>query len=173
MTLATVLLGVLADGPAHGYDLKASYDARFPGTKSLAYGQVYAALAALEKRGEVETVATATGKGPERTTYAITESGQRALAEWLSQTEPAGGYAADELVRKVVTALHLGDDADGFLARQRAVHLAAMRSLTRELADVTDVARRIAIDHTLSHLDADLRWLDSSRQRVAERTPSS
>ena len=45
MSVQHVLMGVLAEGPAHGYDLKRAYDERFPGAKTLAYGQVYAAAA--------------------------------------------------------------------------------------------------------------------------------
>lgn len=171
MTLAHVVLGVLAGGPAHGYDLKRAYDARFPGTKPLAYGQVYATLGRLQRDGHVEEAEVVQDKGPERIVYAITDSGEQELRSWLETTEQAGGYAADELVRKTVTALHLGSDAEGFLQRQRAVHLDALRVLTREQGSSTDVGRRIALDHTIAHLDADLRWLESARERVAaERT---
>ena len=44
----------------------------FPGAKPLAYGQVYAALAKLERDGLVEIAETARDGGPERTTYALT-----------------------------------------------------------------------------------------------------
>ena len=71
MSLGMVLLGVLADGPAHGYDLKKVYDDRFPSARPLAYGQVYATLGRLERDGLVETVETAQGAGPERTVYAL------------------------------------------------------------------------------------------------------
>jgi DNA-binding PadR family transcriptional regulator len=38
MSVAHVLLGVLAEGAAHGYDLKRAHDAWFPSAKPLAYG---------------------------------------------------------------------------------------------------------------------------------------
>ena len=167
MSAAHVLLGVLADGPAHGYDLKREHDARLPGAKELPYGQVYAALQRLERDGLVEVAETTSEGGPERTVYAITGPGRAELAAWLETTEPAGPYAADELVRKVVTALRLGADAAGFLKRQRVVHLARMKELLAQLDATTDVAGRIAIDHTISHLDADLRWLEAAVTRVA------
>ena len=49
MSLGTVILGVLADGPAHGYYLKREHDDRFPSARPLAYGQVYATLGRLER----------------------------------------------------------------------------------------------------------------------------
>jgi DNA-binding PadR family transcriptional regulator len=167
MSVGHVLLGVLADGPAHGYDLKRAHDARFPGAKELPYGQVYAALQRLERDGLVEVAETTREGGPDRTVYAIRPAGRDELDGWLESAEPAGPYAADELVRKVVIALGLGADAAGFLARQRAVHLARMKELLAELGTTTDLAGRIAVDHTITHLDADLRWLEAAATRVA------
>lgn len=167
MSIGHVLLGVLAEGPAHGYDLKREYDARFPSAKPLAYGQVYSSLSRLERDGLVEVAETTRDGGPERTTYALTSGGRESLRAWLEQTEPAGPYAADDLVRKTVTALRLGADAAGFLREQRAVHLARMRDLVAQQRDAGDTNARIAIDHTIFHLDADLKWLETAADRVA------
>lgn len=167
MSVSHVLLGVLADGPAHGYDLKREHDARFPGAKELAYGQVYAALQRLERDGFVEVVETLRGSGPERVVFALTDAGRAELEEWLGGCEPAGPYAADELVRKAVTALRLGADARDFLERQRVVHLARMRELLAVQRGADDAAGRIAADHTVFHLDADLKWLEAAAERVA------
>lgn len=167
MSIAYVLMGILARGPAHGYDLKHEHDLRFPGAKPLAYGQVYSTLARLERDGFAETVETSQAGGPERTTYALTAAGQKALADWLAHAEPAGPYPADDLVRKAVTALHAGEDAAGFLARQREAHLTRMRELVATQSSLREPAARIAIDHTIYHLDADLRWLETAAARVA------
>lgn len=170
MSVSRVLLGILAENPAHGYDLKQAHDRRFPGAKPLAFGQVYAALATLEKEELVEVVDRAREAGPDRTTYAITGAGREALAAWLSATEPAGPYSADELVRKTVTALRLGRDAAGFLAAQRQVHLGALKELLNLQASTDDVAARIVVDHAVEHLDADLRWLETATARVGPAT---
>ena len=86
MSLGTVLLGVLASGPAHGYDLKRAHDSRFPAARPLAYGQVYATLARLQRDGLVEAVETRQDAGPERTVYALTPAGHDDLARWLEET---------------------------------------------------------------------------------------
>jgi DNA-binding PadR family transcriptional regulator len=170
MSVPRVVLGILTEGPAHGYDIKLAHDRRFPGARPLAFGQVYAALAKLEKDGLVEVVERVREAGPDRTTYAITDVGRDALAGWLSLPEPAGPYAADDLVRKTVTALRLGRDAAGFLAGQRQVHLDAMKSLLDLQSSTDDVAARIVIDHAVEHLDADLRWLETAADRVGSST---
>lgn len=166
MSVGHVLLGVLAEGPAHGYDLKHAHDERYPGAKQLAFGQVYAALAKLEKDGFVAVVETTRGSGPDRTTYALTPAGKAALGSWLAEVEPAGPYAADELVRKTVTALRLGRDATEYLARQREAHLAEMRRLVALQESTDEVEARVVIDHAVEHVDADLRWLSNAAVRV-------
>jgi DNA-binding PadR family transcriptional regulator len=159
-------MGVLAEGPAHGYDIKRAHDARFPGAKPLAFGQVYQSLGKLERDGLVEVAEMTQDGGPERTTYSLTVEGQGHLSGWLDQPEPAGPYAADELVRKTVTALRTGADAGGFLTKQRSIHLAKMRELLDLQSTQVDTDARIAIDHTIAHLDADLRWLETAAARV-------
>jgi DNA-binding PadR family transcriptional regulator len=162
-----VVLGVLSERPAHGYDLKRAHDDRFPSARPLAFGQVYATLSRLERDALVERAETTRGAGPERAAYAITEKGRAELAVWLDAVEAPGPYPAEELVRKAITSLHLGADAGSFLARQRAAHLAAMRRLALDRAETAELGARLAMDHTLAHLDADLRWLEETRDRVA------
>lgn len=169
MAIGHVLLGILERGAGHGYDLKRVHDERFPSAKPLAYGQVYAALAKLASDGLVEVAETQQEGGPERTTYAITPAGLQTLESWLATTESAGPYPADELVRKTITSLLRGADTMAFLQRQRATHLAVMRDLVASQVQdkKTNAAASIAIDHTISHLDADLRWLETAAERVA------
>jgi len=167
MSAGHAFLGILARGPAHGYDLKREHDARFPGTKPMAYGQVYATLARLERDGLVEVAEVSAGHGPERTVYALTAAGEAELRTWLEQVEPPGPYPADDLVRKAVTALSLDADADGFLHRQRQAHMSRMRELVAAQSATEDNRARITFDHTIAHLDADLQWLELAANRVA------
>jgi hypothetical protein len=59
----------------------------------------------------------------------------------------------------------MGYNPAGFLARQRAAHLRQIRELTAGAAP--DPPARLARDHLIAHLDADLRWLDLAVMRVA------
>jgi Transcriptional regulator PadR-like family len=54
VSTAHVLLGLLAGGPRHGYEIKRVHDERLPQAKPLAYGQVYATLGRLERDGLIE-----------------------------------------------------------------------------------------------------------------------
>jgi DNA-binding PadR family transcriptional regulator len=162
---AEVILALLRRSPAHGYTIKREHDAWLPDARPLAYGQVYATLARLERDGLVEVSETRSERGPEQTVYAITAEGEARLAEWLAEPAPVGGGGSDEIVRKAVVALHTGEDPVGFLSRQRTAHLRRIRELTA--SPPADAAARLARDHLVAHLDADLRWLDLAVERVA------
>jgi hypothetical protein len=100
--------------------------------------------------------------------FALTEQGRAALGEWLAEPEAPAVYAADELVRKTVTALRLGLNHERFLDRQQTAHMELMRQLTAERGQAAEPGARIALDHRLAHLDADLRWLEETRERMTK-----
>lgn len=165
MSLPRTLLGLLSPHPAHGYDLKRSYDDRFGGEKPLAYGQVYAALARLLGNGLIEVAAVEAGEGPDRKRYAITDAGVTELRAWLAAPEPPSGYLQSTLYTKVVLALLSSGSAQEVLDVQRAAHLQQMRELTRRKLD-GDLATQLICDHALLHLEADLRWLELTTERI-------
>ena len=105
MSIAKTFLGLLEGGPAHGYDLKRTYDERFGQDRPLAYGQVYATLSRLLKHGFVEVSGVEPGGGPERKRYAITETGVADVDAWLAQPERPEPYLQSTLYTKVVLAL--------------------------------------------------------------------
>ncbi|MGK5680285.1 PadR family transcriptional regulator [Actinoplanes sp. URMC 104] len=171
MSTAHVLLGLLAAGPRHGYDLKRVHDERLPQAKPLAFGQVYATLGRLQRDGYVVDSGQDREAGPDRTSYALTESGRGHLDRWLSTVEPPAPYVTSELFTKVIVALLVADAgrARDYLTAQRAAHLARMRELTKVKTRAgATLADRVAADYALGHLDADLRWLQTTLTRVAE-----
>ncbi|MFC4866385.1 PadR family transcriptional regulator [Streptomonospora arabica] len=167
MSFAHTVLGLLENGPAHGYDIKRAYDERFGIDRPMHYGQVYAALARLLKKGLVEVAATESGAGPERKRYAITDAGVTDLDAWLATPEAPQQYLQSTLYAKVVLALLAGRPAADLLDAQRGAHLEAMRDLTRRKAG-GDLAEILICDHALFHLEADLRWLELTAARLDE-----
>lgn len=165
MSVGHTLLGLLESGPRHGYDLKRAYDEKFGRGRSLHYGQVYSTLARLLKNGLVE-VESEPGAGPERKRYAITEAGVTDVASWLARPEKPEPYLQSTLYTKVVLALLTGRDAADLLDTQRAEHLRLMRELTRRKSE-GDLADQLVCDHALFHLEADLRWLELTADRLA------
>ncbi|GLY81112.1 PadR family transcriptional regulator [Actinoallomurus iriomotensis] len=171
MSIGHVLLGLLTERPKHGYELKREHDDRFPGVKPIAYGQVYATLQRLERDGKVAVSGTAKEGGPERVVYEITSVGTDEVRRWLAEIEPPAPYVSSALSTRVVLALIVGGTADGYLLRQRAAHLERMRELTaRKNTAGISAGELLATDYALHHLDADLRWLETARQRIGELT---
>jgi DNA-binding PadR family transcriptional regulator len=171
MSTPYVLLGLLIAGPRHGYDLKRAHDERLPQAKPLAFGQVYATLGRLERDGYVAQDGQDRDGGPDRTSYALTDAGRAHLDAWLSAVEPPAPYVTSTLFSKVVVSVLAGDAerARSYLIAQRAAHVTRMREMTAVKAQPgSAVGDVIAADYAIAHLDADLRWLQTTLQRVAE-----
>jgi DNA-binding PadR family transcriptional regulator len=165
MPVGQTFLGLLEEQPRHGYDLKRLYDARFGQDRPLQYGQVYATLARLLKRGLIEVESVEPGGGPDRKRYAITEQGVADVEQWLAEPEPPEAYLQSTLYAKVALALLTGRGAHDILDTQRAEHLRAMRAFTKRKAS-GDIADQLVCDHALFHLEADLRWLELTAARL-------
>lgn len=83
------LLGLLVQGPQHGYQIKARIEREFGPFWRLDYAQLYRTLARAAAMGAA-TVRTEPGvRGPARKRYALTTAGRRRFEAWL-QTPPAG-----------------------------------------------------------------------------------
>jgi DNA-binding PadR family transcriptional regulator len=167
MSVSHTLLGLLEDGPKHGYELKRQYDERFAAGRPLAFGQVYATLARLLRNGLVEVDAVETDGGPERKRYAITDLGVTDLDQWLGRPEPPEPHLQTALFAKVALALLSARPATAFLDVQRTAHLKRMRELTAIKAS-GDLAAKLVADYALFHLEADLRWLELTAARLDE-----
>ena len=160
------LLGLLEDrSPRHGYELKREYDSLFAHARPLKFGQVYSTLARLERDGLVDVASAQPGRGPERKLYAITEEGVTDLDEWLRHPEPAEPHIQSVLVTKVILNLLSNRPARRFLEAQRAEHQRRMRQLTR-VKMKGDLTQALLADYALFHLEADVRWIETTAARL-------
>ncbi|MEU3339957.1 PadR family transcriptional regulator [Streptomyces sp. NPDC002144] len=171
MSTRHILLGLLAAGPSHGYDLKRRHDERFPQARPLAYGQVYTTLQRLVRDGLARIEGTESEGGPERTTYRSTEDGSRELARWAGEIAPPAPFVTNEIFAKVVVSILSGGDAGAYLRAQRDAHMERMRELTAvKTAKGADLATVLSADYALNHLDADLRWMTTTAARLTTLT---
>ncbi len=171
MSTGHVLLGLLSRGEQHGYDLKRAYDALFPAARPMAFGQVYAALDRLVQRGRIEPAAVERDQGPERVRYRLTAAGRTELEAWMSTADDPPGEVANPLAVKLNVALVAGgaDEARHFLRSQRAAHVARMRAHTQaKRTPGRSLTEVLAADYALSHLDADVRWIDDALARLSD-----
>jgi len=167
MSVPLTLLGLLEREPSHGYDLKRDYDEYFGRGKQLPFGQVYATLGRLARDGKVVVGEVEPGDGPDRKRYAITDAGRAEVRAWLADPVEPEPHLQTVLFAKVTLALMLGESAESYLDVQRAVHMQRMHELTRlkQKGGLVDV---MLADHALFHLEADMRWIDTTTARLAE-----
>lgn len=171
MSTRHVLLGLLAGGPSHGYDLKRRHDERFPQARPLAYGQVYTTLQRLVRDGLAEVEGTDSDGGPERTMYRSTDDGTRELTQWAAEITPPAPFVTNEIFAKVVVSILAGGAPAAYLQAQRTAHMERMRELTAvKTARTGDLATVLSADYALKHLDADLRWMDTTAARLTTLT---
>ena len=167
VSVPLTLLALLEREPSHGYDLKRDYDEYFGHGKQLPFGQVYATLGRLARDGKVVVGDTEPGDGPDRKRYAITKAGRDEVDAWLADAIEPEPHLQTLLFAKVTLALMLGRPAESYLDVQRAAHMGRMHELTRlkRSGGLVDV---LLADHALFHLEADLRWIDTTTARLSE-----
>ena len=159
------LLGLLEREPSHGYELKRDYDAYFGRGRPLPFGQVYATLGRLARDGKVVISDVGKGDGPDRKRYIITDVGATEVDAWLTEPVEPEPHLQTILFSKVVLALMLGRPAEEYLDTQRRAHLQRMRELT-EVRRTGGLVDALLADHSLFHLEADLRWIDLTAARL-------
>lgn len=166
MSTSDALLSLLEPEPAHGYTLKHQYDRWFGRKRPLAFGQVYATLSRLERKGFVQQSEVEAGQGPDRLLYEITADGVTAIDTWVWTPQAPDLFATSSLYARLTAALLSGRDAAQVLAGQRELHLERMRELqtVRRAAAGPEL---LAVTYEITHLDADLRWIEQSGARLA------
>jgi DNA-binding PadR family transcriptional regulator len=158
-------LALLADGPAHGYELKVALEQRFgPVLPPLNAGQVYTTLARLERDGLVRGADIPEDTRQKRV-YELTDAGRRALADWVAAPASATRLRDEFFLKLVLAGLTGLADPQALIERQRREYLQALRDLAGAAANGNEAGSLLAEGAAL-HLEADLKWLDLCQERL-------
>jgi DNA-binding PadR family transcriptional regulator len=130
---AKVILGMLAERPRSGYEIKQLVDnsARFFWAAS--YGQIYPELKRLEDAGLIRGSDASQG-ARQRTVFKLTTKGRRAAEEWIGR-EPQVFELRDEGLLELFFAGSLDPARVPEIARERAARAAATAAELRSLED--------------------------------------
>jgi len=171
VSVRNAILGLLAQKPRHGYELRAAFSAVVgEATWDVKPAQIYTTLERLEESGLVQTKSDlGQGREPDRRIYAITRDGRDALKDWF-EDGVSTEHQRDEFYVKLMIGLVSGEaDPSRIIQTQRS-------RLYQELHDATthrdehdphaEMAQILLIDKTIMHLEADLRWLDMIEMRL-------
>ena len=169
--LKFVLLGLLDAEPRYGYELKAVFEQFLGGTWPLNIGQVYTALARLEKEGLVECQVVPQDLLPDRKVYALTDKGRQELREWLDRPDTGPVSLRDSFFLKIALASLDGERPRELINRQRQEHLSALAELGRLQGEPKlHPATELLLEGAMLRLEADLKWLDVCEDRLKDIT---
>jgi DNA-binding PadR family transcriptional regulator len=113
LPIAQMILGLLLDAPAHGYELRRCLAPFFGADGPLNAGLLYPALAQLEANGWVRKKVVTQSGAPDKHVYAATRAGARELVAWTTRADPAASPARydffhrDPLLARVMFFKHL------------------------------------------------------------------
>jgi len=165
MSVRLLILGLLRQGPLHGYEIKRIIATEMADWTSVAVGSIYFALDKLSAQALIEVRETSRDGGrPEKTVYAITASGRNEFLSLLRQTwaeVERGSFPLDTGVAFMDSLPKA--ELRGYLKRRIGIlegilaGLALHRSETLEKPELPTQARFIFSHHEL-HLRAELEW---------------
>jgi DNA-binding PadR family transcriptional regulator len=155
--LDMAILGLLREGPLHGYELKQRLVEL--GFWRISFGSVYPALRRLERASWIE-VSPGSGRRKE---YQITADGkehfQRILEDEASEVENTTAFH----VRLAFFRYMEPQTRIGFLERRKSVlreRIATARQSLRKTADRVDRYTHALMEHGMLAAEADVAWLD-------------
>ena len=175
--LALAVLSCLYERPMHPYEV--SQTLRFRAKDQsirLNFGSLYSVVESLEKRGfVVPTETVREGKRPERTIYAITDTGKRELVDWLSElvSTPVKEYLSFEAALSLLPGLP-PEDAGRLLSDRCAaleVRLAQSRA-TRASAEAMLLPRLFVLEDEYRErlMEAELGFCQELLKEITDRS---
>ena len=169
MALHHAVLALLSDKPAHGYELKNSFE-QAVGDQwgGLNIGHLYQILDRLSRDGLIESERQPQQVKPDRVIHRLTPAGRGELERWLAEPAiPARGYR-DDFFLKIMAAVRAADPAalPAVLSLKRAHLLRQLHALAAARATTSTTAvESLLITAAELHIRADLGVVDA-----AERT---
>ena len=170
MALHHAVLALLAAKPAHGYELKGSFE-QAVGEQwgGLNIGHLYQVLDRLARDGLIESERQPQPVKPDRLVHRITPAGREELDRWLNEPSTRTRGYRDDFFLKVMAAAQAGDPAalSSVLRRQRAYLLTELRSLgaARGVASQSPVTALLVTAAEL-HIRADLGVVDAAEREL-------
>ncbi len=124
-----VILGLLAERPLNGYQIKKLVDIRFKFFWSESFGQIFPALKALAAQGFVEENPDGEKSARAAKAYRITTAGMAELARWLGQPVEKESFRLEILLKTYFSGYAAPDAMLVHLAAFEESHAQQLRIL--------------------------------------------
>lgn len=158
-----LVLGLLAQAPMTGYEIKKHASCALRSVANASYGTLYPMLHQLLDEGAVQMEEYPQNHRPARKVYTITERGKQELAAWLHEPAQSDQIRRDFLLKLFLAHDLSPDDLRLMLQQRRAAteaELAALREIQSAVACGTPPNQLWVSDYTLTMCQAELEWLD-------------
>jgi PadR family transcriptional regulator, regulatory protein AphA len=99
------ILGLVAEGPRSGYDIKKEVEERLSHFWSESYGHIYPMLRRLHARGLLDRTLERQEGRPDRKVYSLTDGGRKALEDWFAEPPPSQ-RPRNELLLRIFLGRH-------------------------------------------------------------------
>jgi len=169
MPLHHAVLALLADKPAHGYELKISFE-QAVGDQwgGLNIGHLYQILDRLSRDQLIESERQPQPVKPDRVVHHLTPAGRAELDRWLAEPSARLRGYRDDFFLKLMAAVQAGDPEtlDGVLRRQRAHLLRELHSLTEARRQAPSTVVELLITAAELHIRADLGVVDAAEKNL-------
>ena len=165
MVQQLLILGVLHEGRMHGYRLN-EYVSHVMGIYTdVKKSTLYYTLEKLEAGGYITKELERQGKRPERRVYEITETGRAYFLELLREHLRSynRAYFADDIGIMFMNRLSM-DEVRPLLEKKRN----EIQGILQQFQNHPDMGghQQYVISHNITHLEADIRWLDEMLQEM-------
>lgn len=163
------VLALLAVKPAHGYELKNSFE-QAVGDQwgGLNIGHLYQILDRLSRDQLIESERQPQPVKPDRVVHHLTPAGRAELDRWLSEPSARLRGYRDDFFLKLMAAIRAGDPEtlDGVLRRQRAHLLRELHSLAEARRQAPSAVVELLITAAELHIRADLGVVDAAEKNL-------
>jgi DNA-binding PadR family transcriptional regulator len=163
------VLALLAGKPAHGYELRSSFE-QAVGDQwgGLNIGHLYQILDWLSRDELIESERQPQPVKPDRVVHHLTPAGRAELDRWLSEPSPRLRGYRDDFFLKLMAAVQAGDPEtlDGVLRRQRAHLLRELHSLAQARLQTPSAVVDLLITAAELHIRADLGIVDAAEKNL-------
>lgn len=162
-----LVLGLLAQNPMTGYDIRKHVKDVLSSVTNASYGTLYPTLHKLLEDGAVHVDKIEQGRRPSKKVYSITSRGQSALESWL-QEPPADDKVRREFLLKFYLASNFaGQDLLALLNRRRNEMQSKLESLRLERSDTTNLRQKWIIDYAIMIHRAEMDWLQHMETQIS------
>jgi DNA-binding PadR family transcriptional regulator len=180
LSIKHAILGLLTDGPLHGYGLKSAYEKQLAPPTKVNIGQIYKALDTLQQEGQVTGEVIEQSERPDRREYTLTQAGRRELQRWLASPTTQEADPRNETYLKLMVAWRLSRQAPGtvdplaVVDAERRSCLAELHALTarraREEKQGAPLPTLLLLDLWIFRLNAFHQWLDRCEELFRSQT---